>query len=182
VRRLALLPPATLLLAAGCEKFDPAPPPIAWLHDLATGRAVAAARQRPVVVYFHADWDVASKEMTKTFDDRRVREWLADCVAVEIDVTDEDAKVAVTATRELGAVGTPTLVILAPDLRTRSPAGTSSSLPRRSSPRSVRRCIGTDPASHPVEPRTTVDRHIRQPSRAGDSRFSFTRWRSDECR
>jgi thiol:disulfide interchange protein DsbD len=98
----------------GCDA-----PPVAWRHNLAAARATAAAEGKPMLVFFHADWDVASKELrTHTFADRAVRRRMARFVAVEVDCTDEDAPSATRAVRELGAIGTPTLILLAPDGKT----------------------------------------------------------------
>src|SRR5579859_2141525 len=106
--------PALLwVVFGGLPKCPPRPPPVTWIHGLASGRALAAAQGKPVLVLFHADWDAASKELeTHTFTDPEVRRCMEGFVAVEVDDTDEDAPGLEQATRELRFVGTPAIVVL----------------------------------------------------------------------
>jgi thioredoxin:protein disulfide reductase len=102
---------ARRLLAAGA-------PRVAWHHDVAAGHAVASAENKPVLLFFHADWDASSAElMTHTFEDPEVCALIADdFVAVEIDDTDEDDPRLPSLQRDFKLIGTPAIVVLAPSL------------------------------------------------------------------
>jgi thiol:disulfide interchange protein DsbD len=69
--------------------------PLPFLKDETEGVLRAQREGRPLLLYFHAQWSVACKELeTKTFMDPRVRAASAPFVAISVDTTnDEDPQV-----------------------------------------------------------------------------------------
>jgi len=105
-------------LVNGCRNLMA--PAVHWNHDIASARASAAAQGKPMVLFFSADWDAASAEMErKTLVDPDVRTLLHDdFVTARIDCTDEDDPEVTRVERLYGVVGTPSILIVAPDFVT----------------------------------------------------------------
>jgi hypothetical protein len=116
MRRLVL---ALLLFSWGCGREPVASKPIAWMTDLDAARAKAASTQRPVLVFVHADWDSASKELEyRTFTDPDVQRLAESYVPLAVDATDDENPKYRPAVERLQVKGTPTLLLLSPDFRT----------------------------------------------------------------
>lgn len=92
-------------------------PSVDWQRDVHSAAADAANRGKPLVVVFGADWDVASKELEReTLVDPTVRTLLHDnFVSARVDCTDEDDPEVARLVRRYDVVGTPSVVVLAPD-------------------------------------------------------------------
>ncbi len=118
-----------LLVGAGLGGSDPlAPIPqlagetrhlefrrIKTVTDLEREIAAAAARQKPVMLDFYADWCVSCKEMERyTFTDEAVQAVLADAVLLQADVTANDASDQALL-KHFGIFGPPTIAFFGPD-------------------------------------------------------------------
>ncbi len=116
-RGLALLLTTALVgWPLGCGKA-PVDAPVTWYGDLDVALAAGKAQDKPIFVYFGADWDSAAKELEHvTFVDSEVS-WLLrrDFVSVRVDTTDDEAPQTREPQRRFKVVGDPTLVLLASD-------------------------------------------------------------------
>lgn len=100
--------------------YDAISPDVTWYRDADQATRTAGALHKPIVLFFGAEWDCASKEMTvETFRDPEVR-WLLhqSFVAAQIDGTDDESPAWHVVQRRYKVVGTPTTIILAPDGKT----------------------------------------------------------------
>ena len=60
-----------------------------WLDSYQAGLDIALRRQKPMLVYFSADWCAPCVKLEEsTFLDRRVRQELSEVVAVKVDASD----------------------------------------------------------------------------------------------
>jgi thiol:disulfide interchange protein len=100
-----------VLGTTGCKKTTLAPPTV-W-YDLQHGEEVARASRRPVVLFFHAEWSVADKMLEDdAFTAYAVRDAMRDAVAIQVDMTDDEAPEAMRASQRFGVQGVPTIIVL----------------------------------------------------------------------
>jgi len=79
-------------------------------------RELAAARGRPVLLDFYADWCVSCKEMERyTFSDPRVQQTLSGFVLLQADVTANDADDQALLQGRLGLPGPPAILFYGRD-------------------------------------------------------------------
>jgi thiol:disulfide interchange protein DsbD len=111
---------ALAVMATACGKSYVDAPFARWQQDLEAAKGAALAQDKPLLVFFGADWDCSAKELEhKTFADPEVRKLLAAYVTVTVDMTDtDDDPVTLAAVKEFRIVGEPGIVVLAPGLRT----------------------------------------------------------------
>lgn len=116
----SILAVVLLVIGTACGKSVHDPGPIAWHHDLASARADAAARKKPVVLFFGAEWDVGTKKLgLESFADPTVRALInREFVAAWIDATNDEDEQTKRAAQQLRVVGLPTIIVLAPDFET----------------------------------------------------------------
>ena len=104
--RFALV--AALALSA-CSR--PPPAEVEWRSDHDAAVADAAARGVLALVFFRADWDMSSVELERSgFRDPRVREAMADLVAIRVDVTRGETELL----ERYGQLGTPSVIFVCP--------------------------------------------------------------------
>jgi thiol:disulfide interchange protein DsbD len=105
---------AALMLAplvVSCGKTDIAPN-VEW-NDLATGERKARRTGKPAVVFLHAEWSVADKEMEhKSFTAPEVRAAMRDFIAISVDVTDDENPETRAAADRFGVIGVPTVIVI----------------------------------------------------------------------
>ncbi len=92
-----------LILLSGCAKEIPG---IDWVEDLETGKELAQAEDKPLMVYYSADWDELSEKFEKdVLTDTDVRAAIDKIIAVHLDsdVNEETAK-------EYGVSAFPTVI------------------------------------------------------------------------
>ncbi len=108
-----LLLTAGAITAMGCRKTL-AVVPLRWESDVEVAFAKGKAENKPVVVYFGADWDNAAKELEhQTFVDPVVRTLLwRDFIAVHVDSTDDEEPSLRKLSERFKVVGDPTIVIM----------------------------------------------------------------------
>lgn len=116
----SILAVVLLLMGSACGKSVHDPGPIAWHHDLASARADAGTRKKPVVLFFGAEWDMGTKKLAReSFADPAVRALInREFVAAWIDATEDEDEQTKRATRQLRVIGLPTIIVLAPDFET----------------------------------------------------------------
>jgi thiol:disulfide interchange protein DsbD len=84
--------------------------------DLDRELDAAAARNRPIMLDFYADWCVSCKEMERyTFSDPKVRQILSSFVLLQADVTANDAEDQTLLQGRLGLPGPPAILFYGPD-------------------------------------------------------------------
>jgi hypothetical protein len=107
---------ACALGAAGCRKTL-VDVPLTWESDFSKGLARAEAQNKPIVLYFGAEWDTAAKELEQqTWSDPEIRLLLGrQFVAIAIDTTDDEAAFTRTMQERFKVVGDPTVIILGSD-------------------------------------------------------------------
>ena len=113
---LALLLTTSLVGWLGCGKA-PVDTPVPPYADLEAALASGKAQDKPILVYFGAEWDTAAKKLEEvTFVDPEVR-WLLrrDFVSIRVDTTDDEAPLLRALQERFKVVGDPTTVILASD-------------------------------------------------------------------
>ena len=87
------------------------PASVAW-HDLTTGEAIAFVEHRRAVVFAHAEWSTADKELAvKTFPAPEVRRAMRGFVAIDVDATDDELPETMLATKRFRVVGVPTILV-----------------------------------------------------------------------
>jgi thioredoxin-related protein len=106
-------------VAPGQARADVAPPAprfaIEWRSDASAGVAEARRLRKVALLFFGADWDMASVEMKrKTFTDPAVVTALRrhHVVAIYVDVTDIESAAATVAEEQYRVRDTPKLVLL----------------------------------------------------------------------
>jgi thiol:disulfide interchange protein len=115
--RLALLAVVVVVVVAtGCGKSD-VDVRVRWLTDIDAAAASAKAQNKPLFVYFGAQWDVAAKELEhRTFRDPEVSSLLnRRFVSIHVDTTDDEDQRVNALQRHFEVIGDPTVVIVAPD-------------------------------------------------------------------
>lgn len=84
-----------------------------FTHDLAAATERARREQRPMLIYFHAQWSVACKELEKqVFADARFREAASRYVGVMVDLTDDEAPEVIRLKDEHKLLGFPAVILL----------------------------------------------------------------------
>lgn len=113
-RRALLLGAASAAFAAACGKSRREPPSLSWHLDPEGGYADATRAGRPVLLFFGASWDCASKELEhRTFPDPEVATLLHESfVLVKIDCSDDEDPEVQKAARRFHMLGTPTLIVM----------------------------------------------------------------------
>lgn len=102
---------AIALLALACGKTDVAPP-VHW-YDVHAGERKARRTGMPAVVFVHAEWSAADKQMEqRTFAAPEVRAAMKDFVAISVDVTDDESEETKRATERFGVLGVPTVIVI----------------------------------------------------------------------
>jgi thioredoxin:protein disulfide reductase len=103
-------------ISAGCGKSHVAIP-ISWHVDIESAAASAKAQNKPLFVFVGADWDMGSKVIERdTLGDVEVRRLLErELVSILVDATDDENPRTRAGLQRFQVLGTPTLIILAPD-------------------------------------------------------------------
>jgi len=99
----------------GCRK-SAVDVPLRWHGDLDSGVASARAQNKPLFIYFGAEWDAAAKELEQvTFADAEVSALLnSQFVSIHVDLTDDEAPGPQRALQRFKVAGEPTIIILGP--------------------------------------------------------------------
>lgn len=94
--------------------------PVKGLEGLREELRLAAARGRPVMLDYYADWCVSCKELERyTFSDPRVQATLSEALVLRTDVTANDEQDQALL-REFGLFGPPAILFFGPDGKERS--------------------------------------------------------------
>jgi thiol:disulfide interchange protein len=101
--------------AVRAERRHPSPRSIDWHDDLSTARRAARAAGRPLLIYAHAAWDVASREaLREVWSDEQVIAEAASFVALSLDASDSDDAAMEHDLATLRIDRIPTVVVLTP--------------------------------------------------------------------
>jgi thiol:disulfide interchange protein DsbD len=104
------------IVAAAMIAFRPAPPAVEWQPFAEDVLADAAARGRPVLIDFSADWCVPCHELDeRTFTHPDVVRATASFVRMKVDLTRFDSPESQALRSRFAIAGVPTIVFLAPD-------------------------------------------------------------------
>jgi thiol:disulfide interchange protein len=102
---------AALALLCACGKTDVAPSTV-W-YDLGAGESLMKKTHKPAVIFVHAEWSSADKELEhKTFPAPEVRAAMKDFIAISVDATDDEDPATQAALRRFDVKGVPTIIIL----------------------------------------------------------------------
>jgi thiol:disulfide interchange protein len=108
-----------MALASGCRKKDVVPAEVQWRKDVDAAYADAARQKKRVIVFFGAEWQMATVELEKkTFPSPRVRRVLEDFVPIYVDVTDTDDPNAIKQQERFHVIGLPTVIVFDLDQKT----------------------------------------------------------------
>jgi thiol:disulfide interchange protein len=114
---MRLLLALAVVLGAGCGKSPAHVPKAQWHTDVDAAVASAKAQNKPLLIFFGADWDNGTKLLEQeTLADPEVATWLARrFVAAKVDASDSDDPRVLELSKAYKVVGIPNLVILGPD-------------------------------------------------------------------
>jgi thioredoxin-related protein len=105
-----------VLSTAGCRK-SPLAQPMRWDGELEPGIARAKAENKPLFLFFGAEWDKGTNEIVRgALVDPEVGALLRhDFVSVHVDLTDDDDLRTREVVRRFNVIGVPTMLVLDPD-------------------------------------------------------------------
>lgn len=109
--------PLLVLVACGKKPVDNAA--IEWMTNTEAAEAKALAEKKPLFVYVGASWDSGAKELEdRTFPDPDVRAIAKRYVMLHLDGTDDEEPTYQRNAKRFRVLGTPALIVYAPDLKT----------------------------------------------------------------
>lgn len=102
--------------ALACGK-SPVDVQIDWYSDAAPAISRARTQNKPLIVFVGAEWDMGSKMLEhETFASPEVRALVnRGFIGIQVDATDDDDPRTRRLTERFKVIGTPTIILLAPD-------------------------------------------------------------------